>query len=219
MGNLLRWLLRLLLGATLDRVLGPPAPRSAEEPFTHPPLPEPEPGRRWMRFPLLLVPVSLMVGGIFFISFGAVAIFAAQTHPVPQQPIPFDHSVHVQQVGLDCTYCHQTATTAPVAGMPSLQVCMDCHIVTPTGAGGPTSGLQYDWVKQQAVDWVRVWRMPDHVRFDHSVHMQAGLTCSDCHGDVQKMHTVAQGFPMKMQDCVACHQKMNAPTDCETCHY
>jgi c(7)-type cytochrome triheme protein len=69
------------------------------------------------------------------------------------------------------------------------------------------------------VDWVRVWRMPDEVRFQHDVHVTAGLGCTDCHGDVGSMHQVVQSPPMKMQDCVACHQRMNAPTTCATCHY
>ncbi len=224
----MNWISRLLvratahvLGALLDALVGPPHAISPARPnVTHPPLPVHVVGeRRWLRLPLVAVPASLLVGAIFFISMGAPALFASQTRPTPQQPIPFDHQVHVQQLGLQCAFCHQTTATNVTAGLPSTQECMDCHIPVGVQQQPSTQALQDAWVKQQAVDWARVWRMPDHVRFVHDAHIQANLACADCHGDVGAMHQVVQGQPMKMQDCVACHQRMNAPTTCSTCHY
>jgi c(7)-type cytochrome triheme protein len=127
--------------------------------------------------------------------------------------------VHVQQLGLQCSYCHRTANAQAEAGMPAVDVCMGCHVAVGPSRNSNIKTLQDTWLKQQAVDWVRVWRMPDDVRFQHDVHIQAGIQCKDCHGDVGSMHQVAQGQAMKMQDCVACHQRMNAPTTCDTCHY
>lgn len=225
----MRWFGRLLLAATgrllgalVGRLFG--APVQARLPLdagvTHPPLPVWVVGqRRWMRLPLVALPASVLVGGIFFISVGAPALLANQTRPTPQQPIPFDHQVHVQQLGLQCAFCHQSAATDVVAGLPSTQECMNCHVVVGAAQQPATKTLQDAWVKQQAVDWVRVWRMPDHVRFAHDAHIQAGVACTDCHGDIGSMHRVVQGQPMKMQTCVACHQQMNAPTTCTTCHY
>lgn len=172
-----------------------------------------------MRLPLVLLPALALFGAVFYITIGAPALFAAQTRPVPQQPINFDHQLHVQQLGLDCAYCHGTATHQATAGMPAVQLCMDCHVAVGPSQNSEIKTLQDTWLKQQVVNWARVWRMPDHVRFEHDVHVQAGVACKDCHGEVASMHQVAQGRAMKMPDCVACHQRMNAPTTCDTCHY
>ena len=221
MARLLVRLLARVVSVALNLLLGPvPAPESPAPGVTHPPRPsQPPQQRRWMRLPLVLIPAALLGGGVFFISLGAPALFANQTRPVPKQPIPFDHQVHVQQLGLECAFCHGTASDQPTAGLPALQTCMGCHVAVGPTHSADIKTLQDTWVKQQPLDWARVWQMPDHVRFQHDVHLQAGVACTVCHGEVGSMHQVAQGQPMKMQDCVACHQRLNAPTTCDTCHY
>ncbi len=172
-----------------------------------------------------VVGLAVVVGAFFAIQ----TIFAAPQPP--KQPIRFPHNFHVQVVGLDCTFCHRTAATEAAAGVPAVEQCMFCHQV---------AGLQNPEVQKviaaynegRPIDWVRVHRMPDHVRFLHAPHIQAGVPCSTCHGEVQNMVEVAQVRPLNMRDCVDCHKQTvvqqrvdgqviqtNAPTDCWICHY
>ena len=136
-----------------------------------------------------------------------------------EQPIAFPHTVHVQDVGLDCQFCHRTASTSEAAGIPAVQQCMFCHTVI-TGDGSPEIAKLVDaFASGEPIDWVRVHRLPDHVQFLHEPHIQAGFSCSTCHGDVGSMVEVQQVRNLKMRDCVDCHRSLNAPTDCSTCHY
>ena len=135
-----------------------------------------------------------------------------------RQPIAFDHQVHTQVAGLDCAFCHRTAASGPVAGLPDLQQCMGCHSVV--GQGMPeVDKVRAAWADQRPIEWLRAHRLPDDVRFTHEAHVQAGVACSTCHGDVGSMQQVAEVRSLKMNDCVACHQQTGAPTQCSTCHY
>ncbi len=170
------------------------------------------------RLALVFLPAAALVAAVFAISVGAPLLLASQPNPAPRQPIPFDHQVHVQQVGIDCAFCHRGASSGPAAGVPDVQQCMACHNVI--GASNPDiQPLREAWRQQRPIDWVRVHRLPDHTRFDHSAHVQAGVPCSTCHGDVGSVQQVAQVRSLKMNDCVACHQQNSAPTECVTCHY
>jgi cytochrome c7-like protein/class III cytochrome C family protein len=170
------------------------------------------------RLPLVLLPALALAGGIFCITLGAPLLFASQPNPAPRQPIAFDHQVHTQTAGLDCAFCHRTASAGPAAGLPDLEQCMGCHGVV--GQGQPeVEKVRAAWSDQRPIEWLRVHRLPDHVRFTHAAHVQAGVACATCHGDVASMHQVSQVRSLKMNDCVACHQQNNAPTACETCHY
>jgi hypothetical protein len=102
--------------------------------------------------------------------------------------------------------------------MPDLQQCMGCHSVV--GQGVPEiEQVRQAWAAQDAIEWVRVHRLPDHTRFVHAAHIQAGVACSTCHGDVSSMQQVSQVRSLKMNDCIACHQQAGAPTECVTCHF
>ena len=174
--------------------------------------------RRLGRLPLILGPASLLAGLALILSVVAPALLNNSSGVTYAQPIQFDHKVHVQQAGLTCAYCHRTASQGVTAGYPDVQLCMQCHQTV--GAGQPeVEKLRQAWTKQQPINWVRLYREPDHVRFDHSAHVQAGVPCETCHGDVSNMTVMRQASAMKMQDCVACHEAKAAPTDCATCHY
>lgn len=45
----------------------------------------------------------------------------------PEQPIYFSHKVHAGIQGVDCQYCHSSAKYGKVSGIPSTNVCMNCH--------------------------------------------------------------------------------------------
>lgn len=160
---------------------------------------------------LLAVPVAAILARSYFL--------APTAQPVKTQPIAFPHSLHAGTLGLDCTFCHRTATTEAAAGLPALQQCMFCHKVIPTANRPDLVRLVNAFNNNQPIDWVRVHQLPDHVHFVHAVHINAGFTCQTCHGNVVTM-TVAQQFrDLRMGDCITCHQQNNARTDCAVCHY
>jgi class III cytochrome C family protein/cytochrome c7-like protein len=170
------------------------------------------------RIPLVLVPAGLVAGGVFAIVVAVPRMAAAQSPGPPTQPIAFDHRVHTQAAGLDCAFCHRSAANGVTAGLPDVQLCMGCHQTV--GQGQPEiDKVRMAWNRQQSIDWQLVHRLPDHTRFPHDAHIQAGIDCATCHGDVSHMSQVVQVRSLKMADCVACHQQHNAPTDCSVCHY
>ncbi|MBI4320378.1 MAG: cytochrome c3 family protein [Chloroflexi bacterium] len=151
------------------------------------------------------------------IGFAAFYGFSRASQP-PEQPIQFPHNFHVQGVGLECVFCHRTAATEAAAGIPAVQQCMFCHQVA--GHRSPeVQKLLQAASNGEPIDWIRVNRVPDHTRFFHAPHVQAGVACATCHGEVQTMTVARQVRALKMGDCVNCHRQNSAPTDCSTCHY
>ena len=144
----------------------------------------------------------------------------------PDQPIQFPHTVHVQELGLDCTFCHRTVTKDAAASIPAVGLCMTCHKTVGDG-NHEIDKLRGYYETNRPIDWVRVHRVPDHVHFVHEAHIRFfsdkmggdSETCSICHGDVGGMEKVNQVRSLKMSDCVDCHRNNDAPTDCTTCHY
>ncbi|MBI4233181.1 MAG: cytochrome c3 family protein [Chloroflexi bacterium] len=172
---------------------------------------------------------SLVVGA--FVGWRVLAhYFPALDRPVkaaPQQPIAFPHPVHVQQAGIQCEFCHRNVTKGAAATVPAMEQCMSCHQVIGTGLR-EVEKLRAYAQQGDPINWVRVHRLPDHVRFVHEPHIRVlgermGVTpsqvCSTCHGQVETMLRVQQVRPLKMGDCVNCHRANNAPTDCVICHY
>jgi hypothetical protein len=170
------------------------------------------------RFALAIVPAMALVGGVFFVSVGAPLLLAGRPTVPPHQPVAFDHQTHVQTVGIECAFCHRSASTGVAAGLPDLQQCMGCHIVIGQQVA-EIEKVRQAWVDQQPIEWVRVHRLPDHTRFTHAAHARAGVGCATCHGDVSSMSQVSQVRSLKMNDCVTCHQQTFAPTECVACHY
>ncbi len=161
----------------------------------------------------LLLGLAVLVVAAFGISRG---LFLQQQPPV--QPIRFPHQWHVQSVGLECGFCHRTAATTDYAGVPAVEQCMFCHRV----AGAQSQEIRKVVAaanENRPVDWIHVYRVPDHVRFTHAPHVQASVACSECHGDVANTTVLTQARTLKMGDCLGCHRQRGAPTDCWTCHY
>ena len=57
----------------------------------------------------------------------------------------------------------------------------------------------------QPIPWVRIHKVPDYVQFPHLRHVNAGVTCQTCHGQVQEMLPVYQQKSLNMGWCVNCH--------------
>ena len=114
-----------------------------------------------------------------------VALGRSQDY-APLQPIKFSHKVHATDNKIDCIYCHHTVESAKSAGIPSTNVCMNCHELVREGTYSGRYEIQKiltHMEKGEAVPWVRIHKLPDHVFFSHAQHAGVGkLDCSECHG-------------------------------------
>ena len=123
----------------------------------------------------------------------------------PVQPVPFEHSLHAGQLGLDCRYCHAAVEKSGTSSIPAAQTCMNCHSIIKT-----TSPLlevvRQSYATGEPVPWVRIHQNPDYVYFNHSVHVNRGVSCVECHGKVNEMAAVYQDKPHSMSWCLDCHR-------------
>ena len=138
----------------------------------------------------------------------------------PEQPIPYDHSVHVGINEIQCQYCHNQVERSPHASIPAMSTCMNCHLtVRPESVYIMKLREYVD--NDSAVPWIKVHMLPDHVKFNHSTHIAKGVNCQTCHGQIETMKKVEQFSDLSMGWCVNCHRKpeYNAPTNCSACHH
>ena len=179
-----------------------------------------------------------------------------------EQPINFPHTKHAGSIeegglGMDCTYCHRTVENSSSAHVPAVELCASCHraigsedneelkkLREHSGIYSENNQVIVDPEKASPINWKRVHRLPDHVRFVHSAHINyltnnpdaiknipahlniyekenvlSSEVCSTCHGDVANMEQVHQVEPLKMGQCVNCHRENGGPTDCAACHH
>ncbi len=129
----------------------------------------------------------------------------------PDQPIKFSHKVHAGDNKIDCKYCHTGVFDSKSAGIPSANLCINCHNVV---RNGRNSG-KYEITKihdaidtKKPIEWIRVHKLPDHVYFNHAQHVVAGkVECATCHGKVETMDIMAQYSDLSMGWCVNCHRQ------------
>jgi len=169
-----------------------------------------------------------ILGFVVFIAvmkftFDSLMGIGVTTNYQPEQPIAFSHKIHAGDNGIDCNYCHSSARTSKTSGIPSANVCMNCHANITTGTNTGTTEIQkiYDAIgydpetrtyiegyKQQPIQWVRIHNLPDLAYFNHSQHVTVGkLECQECHGPVQEMDVVKQESLMTMGWCINCHRE------------
>ena len=188
---------------------------------------------------LAFIVIPLTVMGLATASAVAVLIFLGASggtiRPAPTQPIAFDHSIHAGDNAIACEFCHRGVNTGAQATLPSVEQCMYCHSVI--GQDLPEVQLLVQkWEDQEPIEWTRVYRLPDHVRFVHSAHIDANVSCATCHGDVTQAQVIKQVNALNMGECMGCHRdtdnqpkssaapadnvilKDSAPLDCSTCH-
>lgn len=140
----------------------------------------------------------------------------------PEQPLPFMHTVHVQDNSIPCAYCHFSSQLGEEAGIPAVGTCMGCHRFVqgsiPEFQQHIQTLMEYA-ADSTAIPWVRVHSVPTFVQFTHKPHVRAGVRCSECHGDVASMEQVTRVAPLSMGWCIDCHRRRGAPDDCATCHF
>ena len=134
----------------------------------------------------------------------------------PKQPLPFSHRKHAD-ASMKCSFCHEMGGNGEHAGIPSSDRCMVCHDGKETDKPGLQTLAGYH--RQGAsIPWVRVYKVPDYVFFNHKKHMAAGARCIDCHGPVEQRDVLRKEKDISMAACVDCHLARSAPTDCMHCH-
>lgn len=135
----------------------------------------------------------------------------------PQQPVAFSHKTHAGDHAIDCRFCHRQASVATTAGIPDVETCRSCHLFIAKDHPEVKKLLDF-WERREAIPWVRVYHLPDHVYFPHRMHLQAGIGCGHCHGEVAGMDRVSRKASLKMGWCLDCHRDHQASIDCWSCH-
>jgi hypothetical protein len=121
------------------------------------------------------------------------------------QPVQFSHKHHVGDDGIDCRYCHTTVEQSAFAGMPSTQTCMNCH--SQIWAQSPVlDPVRQSLQSGRPLRWNRVHVLGDFVYFDHSIHIQKGVGCTTCHGQVDQMPLTWKAQSLQMSWCLECHE-------------
>ena len=163
------------------------------------------------------LPLKLVVCMVFVI-LGLVLAFGYYGTPKtqrvgyqPDQPIQYDHALHAAQLEMDCRYCHSAVDKSPSAGIPTADTCWGCHQhaqkenpkLEPLRRAMDKTYEKYDG---KPIEWVRVHKAPDYVYFDHSAHVNRGVSCKSCHGQVNEMQKVYQAESLSMDFCLTCHR-------------
>jgi cytochrome c2 len=182
------------------------------------------------QFLVLVTAIFLLLSGAYFV-YGFLMQVGVDQNYQPIQPIHYSHKIHAGDNEINCKYCHSASRVSKTAGIPSLNVCMNCHKsiseVAETTATPEYTKAFYDaqiqklykavgWDaasqsytgKTEPVKWVRIHNLPDFVYFNHSQHVTvAGIECQTCHGPVQEFEIMKQFSPLTMGWCVNCHRK------------
>src|SRR6478752_8971824 len=122
-----------------------------------------------------------------------------------EQPIQFSHKHHVGDDGIDCRYCHTSVESSATAGVPPTKTCMSCHSVLYNNVGY-LEPIRESYRTDTSIQWVKVHRLADYVYFNHSIHVNKGVGCSTCHGQINQMPLVFQASTLQMEWCLDCHR-------------
>lgn len=183
------------------------------------------------QFLMLVTAIFFLLASAYF-AFGYFMQIGIDQGYQPVQPIHFSHKIHAGDNGIDCKYCHSSARVSKTSGIPSLNVCMNCHksiyeyngettveyskefydgeIKKLYAAAGWDDAEQKYTGDSQPVKWVRIHNLPDFVYFNHSQHVTvAGVECQTCHGPVEEMEVLYQHAPLTMGWCIECHRTTN----------
>lgn len=203
-----------------------------------------------MKYPFNKSHKKQIVAGLLFFTLGAgfsAFVFLISSNKIslayndgyqPDQPLPFSHALHVGEYRMDCRYCHTAVEESRHATVPSLDICMNCHLTVKPDSPY-IQQLTKAYTENQPVVWEKVHLLPDFVKFNHSLHVKAlagegkggahlppssdrvQRACATCHGKVESMDIIYQKESLSMGWCVNCHRKEEhkAPLNCTTCHY
>lgn len=157
------------------------------------------------RFSLIFLLVGLPIGALTFWTALKWSSWQTEVNVPYEQPVPFSHQHHVAGLGLDCRYCHTTVETSASAGMPPTHTCMTCHSQIWQNAA-ILEPVRESYAKHIPLKWNRVYRIPKYVYFNHSIHVNKGVGCTSCHGEIGAMPMTWKESPFYMRNCLACHR-------------
>lgn len=153
-----------------------------------------------------IIGLGLLIGGIVAALVGLyLSPWYTDAGIVKPQPVPFSHKHHVDQLKIDCRYCHATVERAAHAGFPSTDTCMSCHSQIWTNSP-LLQPVRDSYREGTSVVWNKVYDVPDFVYFNHSIHVAKGIGCSSCHGRIDQQQLVAKAQPLYMGWCLGCHR-------------
>ena len=188
------------------------------------------------QFLMLVTAIIFLLSSAYFV-YGYLMQIGIDQGYEPIQPIHYSHKIHSGDNGIDCKYCHSSARVSKHSGIPSLNVCMNCHKsiyeVAESTATEEYSKDFYDgeiqklysavgWDdenqrytgKTKPVKWIRIHNLPDFAYFNHSQHVTvAGIECQTCHGPVEEMEIMYQHSPLTMGWCINCHRETNVKVE------
>jgi len=176
------------------------------------------------------VAMAATMGAVLFLAAGFVAQLAASQqeakqmvpdnpseHTPPAQPIPYSHKKHLA-FGLECKKCHSNPEPGKLMTFPATSTCMECHVTIAKNKPSIQKLAEYAKSKQ-AVPWVRVYTVLPGVAWNHRAHLDAGVKCETCHGQVREMDAIAEVTSVTtMYSCLHCHEMNQAKAACDTCH-
>lgn len=155
------------------------------------------------QFLVLVTVIFLMLSAAYF-AYGWFMQVGVDQGYAPIQPIHYSHKIHAGDNGIDCKYCHSSARVSKHSGIPSLNVCMNCHKSiyeykgNPEGPSAEDLAMGYTnefytgeikklyeavgWDEEtqsyanepKPVEWVRIHNLPDFAYFNHSQHVTVG---------------------------------------------
>ena len=186
------------------------------------------------QFLILVVSIFFLLASAYF-AYGYFMQLGIDQGYQPVQPIHFSHKIHAGDNKIDCKYCHSSSRVSKTSGIPSLNVCMNCHKSIYEYKGETTADYSKEFYDEeikklytavgwddaeqqytgetQPVKWIKVHNLPDFVYYNHSQHVTvAGLECQTCHGPVEEMDEVYQYSPLTMVWCLDCHKSTNINT-------
>ena len=206
--------------------------------------PEEKPRRTpiWLAFVqnqfLVMTSVILLLLSSAYFVYGYFMQVGVDQGYMPVQPIHYSHKIHAGANQIECKYCHSSARVSKHSGIPSLNVCMNCHqnIAEYNGEEDLENGYSKDfytkeikklyaavgWDEEnqrytgetQPVKWVRIHNLPDFVYFNHAQHVEVGeIACQKCHGPVEEMEIMYQYSPLTMGWCINCHRETNVKVE------
>ncbi len=161
-----------------------------------------------------VIHIVILIAGIAWqlkiVSHEAIALSRTPDYQ-PDQPIKFSHAIHAGHNQTDCKYCHHTADRSKSAGIPSANICLNCHNVVKEGSNSgkfEINKIHRAIEKEKTIEWVRVHKLPEHAFFSHAQHVNIGeIECETCHGAVEKMDILKQHADLSMGWCINCHRE------------
>lgn len=152
-----------------------------------------------------LIAALVIAVSLIFLWRSVTQAYPSGMHDALEQPVPFSHKHHVGDDGIACRYCHTAVEQSAFAGIPPLSTCMTCHsqLYTDQPALAP---LVTAFRSGVSLHWQRLYKLPDFVYFNHSIHIAKGVGCESCHGRIDEMPLTMRVAPLTMQWCLDCHR-------------